>query len=137
MSTLRRLREEDGFTIIEAMVAVAISLTIQPVVASLRRIADARTISVAENLAQAEIESLRALAYEDVGLPGRSPSGVLDGQHTVTVEGRAYDVRLDVRYAGSLTGLAVVPQGGDGVEGAWDPGVDYKVVTVTVTATGR
>ena len=142
MITLRRLRREDGFTIVEAMVAVsmlavAISLTIQPVMASLRRIADARTISVAENLAQAEIESLRALDYEDVGLPGRSPSGVLDEQHTVTVEGRAYDVRLDVRYAGSLTGLAVVPQGGDGVEGAWDPGVDYKVVTVTVTATGR
>lgn len=142
MITLRRLRREDGFTIVEAMVAVsmlavAISLTIQPVMASLRRIADARTISVAENLAQAEIESLRALDYEDVGLPGRSPSGVLDEQHTVTVEGRAYEVRLDVRYAGSLTGLAVVPQGGDGVEGAWDPGVDYKVVTVTVTATGR
>ena len=142
MSTLRRLREEDGFTIIEAMVAVtilavAISLTIQPVVASLRRIADARTISVAENLAQAEIESLRALAYEDVGLPGRTPAGVLDPEHVVTVEGREYTVELDVRYAGSLTGLAVIPQGGDGVQGSWDPGVDYKIVKVTVTTPGR
>jgi len=142
MSTLRRLREEDGFTIIEAMVAVtilavAISLTIQPVVASLRRIADARTISVAENLAQAEIESLRALAYEDVGLPGRTPAGVLDPEHVVTVEGREYTVELDVRYAGSLTGLTVIPQGGDGVQGSWDPGVDYKIVKVTVTSPGR
>ncbi|HEX9978915.1 MAG TPA: hypothetical protein VGB41_09830 [Acidimicrobiia bacterium] len=142
MTTLRRLREEDGFTIVEAMVAVTIlavgiSLTIQPVMASLRRIADARTISVAENLAQAEIESLRALSYADVGLPGRTPSGVLDAFHEVTVEGRVYSVEVDVRYAGSLTGLDVIPQGGDGVEGAWDPGVDYKVVKVTVTAEGR
>ena len=142
MTTLRRLREEDGFTIVEAMVAVTIlavgiSLTIQPVMASLRRIADARTISVAENLAQAEIESLRALSYADVGLPGRTPSGVLDAFHEVTVEGRVYSVEVDVRYAGSLTGLDVIPQGGDGVEGTWDPGVDYKVVKVTVTAEGR
>ncbi|MFH1104104.1 MAG: hypothetical protein V1757_04040 [Actinomycetota bacterium] len=142
MTTLRRLREEDGFTIVEAMVAVTIlavgiSLTIQPVMASLRRISDARTISVAENLAQAEIESLRALAYEDVGLPGRTPSGVLDESHEVNVEGRLYVVEVDVRYAGSLTGLDVIPQGGDGVEGSWDPGVDYKVVKVTVTAEGR
>ncbi|OFW66888.1 MAG: hypothetical protein A2Z12_00935 [Actinobacteria bacterium RBG_16_68_21] len=142
MTTLRRLREEEGFTIVEAMVAVtilavAIALTIQPVVASLQRIGDARVISVAENLAQAEIESLRALPYEEIGLPGRTPGGVLTAHHVVTVEGRSYDVALDVRYAGSVTGLDVIPQGGDGVQGSWDPGVDYKVVTVTVTAAGR
>src|SRR4030067_82701 len=111
------------------ILAVAIALTIQPVVASLQRIGDARVISVAENLAQAEIESLRALPYEEIGLPGRTPGGVLTAHHVVTVEGRSYDVALDVRYAGSVTGLDVIPQGGDGVQGSWDPGVDYKVVT--------
>ena len=70
-------------------------------------------------------------------MPGRTPSGVLDESHEVNVEGRLYVVEVDVRYAGSLTGLDVIPQGGDGVEGSWDPGVDYKVVKVTVTAEGR
>lgn len=139
---MSRFRREDGFTIIEAMVAVsvlavALGLTIQPVMSALRRVADARVILVSENLAQAEIESLRALEYGDIGLPGRSPSGVLEERRIVTVEGRAYVIELDVRYAGSLTGVDVVPQGGDGVQGAWDPGVDYKTVVVTVTAEGR
>lgn len=70
-----------------------------------------RVVSVAENLAQAEIESIRALKYEDVGLPGRTPSGVLTEVRTVNVEGRAYLIEMDVEYAGSLTGLDVVPQG--------------------------
>ena len=55
----------------------------------------------------------------------------------MTVEGRTYDIVTAVSYAGSVTGLNVVPQGGDGVEGTWDPGVDYKVVKVTVTGSGR
>lgn len=127
---------------IEALVAVtilavAIALTIQPVMAALSRVSDARVVSVAENLAQAEIESIRALKYEDVGLPGRTPSGVLTEVRTVNVEGRAYLIEMDVEYAGSLTGLDVVPQGGDGVEGTWDAGVDYKTVVVTVTPEGR
>lgn len=139
MSTSPR---DDGFTVIEAMVAVsvlavALALTIQPVMAALRRVSDARVILVAENLAQAEVESLRALDYEDVGLPGRTPAGVLTPERQVDVEGRVYTVALDVTYAGSLTGVDVIPQGGDGVEGAWDPGVDYKVAVVTVTAEGR
>lgn len=127
---------------VEALVAVtilsvAIALTIQPVMAALSRVSDARVVSVAENLAQAEIESVRALEYEDVGLPGRTPSGVLTEERTVNVEGRAYLIETDVTYAGSLTGLDIVPQGGDGVEGAWDAGVDYKAVVVSVTADGR
>lgn len=135
-------RAEDGFTIVEAMVAVTvlavgIVLTMQPLLGAMHRVNDARVVLVAENLAQAEVEAIRALDYGDVGLPGRTPSGVLTEDRTITVEGRDYQIEVDIRYAGSFTGLTVVPQGGDGVQGSWDPGVDYKMVVVTVTAEGR
>ena len=142
MRWLRGRSADDGFTVIEALVAVtilaiAIVLTIQPVMAALGRTQDARVISVAENLAQAEVESIRALEYVDVGVPGYTPSGVLTETQDRTIENRLYTIETSVRYAGSVTGLDVIPQGGDGVEGVWDPGVDYKVVIVTVTAEGR
>jgi len=135
-------RSDEGFTIVEAMVAVtvlsiAIVLSIQPVMAALRGVSDARVISVAENLAQAEIEVIRSLAYEDVGLVGRTPEGSLIENREITVEGRRYVLDLDIQYAGSATGLSVIPQGGDGVQGAWDAGVDYKVAKIAVTADGR
>ena len=137
-----RPRSDDGFTIIEALVAVtilavAIVLSIQPVMAALRTVGDARVISVAENLAQAEIEVIQSLEYAEIGLPGRTPSGSLVESREVNLAGRRYVLDLDIRYAGSVTGLSVIPQGGDGVEGTWDPGVDYKVAKITVTADGR
>ena len=137
-----RARFDDGFTIIEAMVAVtvlaiAIVVSIRPVVTALQAVSDSRVISVSENLAQAEIEVINSLSYEQVGLPGRSPEGSLDEYREITVAGHRYVLELDIQYAGSVTGLSVVPQGGDGVEGSFDFGVDYKTVKVTVTADGR
>jgi len=129
---------DHGFGVVEAMVAVtvlaiALVLSIQPLMASLSRLDGSQDISVAEKLAQSEIEAIRALDYDDVGLPGLTPSGVLQPSRTVEVGGRRYTIDVEVRYAGSLTGLNVVSGGGDGVPGAWDPGVNYKVVTVSVT----
>ena len=60
------------------ILSLAIVVTIQPLVGAIRRISDARIVGVAENLAQAELESIRALDYDDVGIPGRTPSGVLE-----------------------------------------------------------
>ncbi|MBU1866608.1 MAG: hypothetical protein KKE89_09360 [Actinobacteria bacterium] len=137
---LARVRSADeAFSMIEAMVAVtilviAIVMSMQPLMSAMIRIADARTLTVAENLAQAEIESIRALDYADVGSAGYTPSGVLERTRIETVEGKDYQIDVVVTYEGSLSGLSVVAQGGDGVEGTWDPGVDYKFVKVTVTA---
>jgi len=132
-----RIRGEGGFSMIEAMVAVtmlliAIVMSVQPIMASLIRVADARTITIAENLAQAEIESIRALDYRDVGVGGFVPAGVLTGTRNVEVQGRQFTIDVAVQYAGSLTGLDIIAQGGDGVPGAWDAGIDYKVVEVSV-----
>ncbi|MEE9206450.1 MAG: prepilin-type N-terminal cleavage/methylation domain-containing protein, partial [Acidimicrobiia bacterium] len=137
-----RPRLDDGFTIIEALVAVTILaigivLSIRPVMTALQAVSDSRVISVSENLAQAEIEVIHSLNYDQIGLPGRTPEGSLVENREINVAGRRYVLDLDIQYAGSITGLSVIPQGGDGVEGSFDYGVDYKVVKVTVTADGR
>lgn len=139
---LRPRCRDEGFSVIEAMVAVtllalAIALSIQPLVAALTQVTESRRLSVAEHLAQTELEGIRALEYEDIGIPGYTPSGVLSATRDVTVEGDVYHIDLEIDYAGSVTGLDVIDQGGDGVPGAWDPGVDYKVVEVSVTWEGH
>jgi len=134
-----RVHHEAGFTVIEALVAVtillvAVMLSIQPIMSAIGRLDDSRAVSVSQHLAQAEIETIRSLDYEDIGIPGYTPSGILESEKSVEVEGRAFTIETRVTYEGSVTGLNVIDQGGDGVPGAWDPGVDYKVAVVTVTA---
>ena len=88
---------------------------------------------VAENIAQARIEEVRSLVYDDVGNVGYAPDGILARTEIQNVSGRDYTVETTVQYVGSLTGLNVVAQGGDGVEGTYDLGVNYKSVVVTVS----
>ena len=138
-SVAQLVDREEGFTIVESMaaaviLAIAVVLTITPIAASMRMIDRAKEVTVAENLAQARIEEIRSLDYDDVGNPGYAPDGILDRVTTVDVEGRTYTINTDVQYVGDATGLDVIPQGGDGVEGAFDPGVNYKYVTVSVTS---
>jgi len=138
LTACRRPRADGGFGVVESMVAVtilaiALILSIQPLMASLNSIRASEDVSAAEKLAQSEMEAIRALPYDDVGLPGLTPSGVLEPTRTVDMSGHRYTVEVEVRYAGSLTGLDIVPGGGDGAPGVWDPGVNYKVVTVSVT----
>ena len=69
---------ESGFGVVEAMVAVtilaiALMLSIQPLMASLNRLDGSQNLSAAEKLAQSEIEAIQALDYDDVGLPGFTP----------------------------------------------------------------
>lgn len=139
---MRRHPADEGFSIIEvaiaiALLALALILSIQPVMAALAQITDARRLSAAEHLAQAEIEAIRALPYGDTGHAGYTPSGVLPTTRDVVVEGVEYHLEIFVSYAGSATGLAIIDQGGDGVPGAFDTGVDYKVVEVVVTWAGQ
>ena len=128
--------EEAGFTIVESMAAavillIAVVLTITPVAIAMRGIDRSREVTVLENLAQGRIEEVRSLDYDDVGNIGYAPDGILERTVDRVIEGQTYQVDTDVWYVGADTGLDVVPQGGDGVEGAFDPGVNYKYVTVT------
>ena len=70
-------------------------------------------------------------------MDGYTPDGALESSRVETIEGQVFTIETVVVYEGSLSGLNVIPQGGDGVQGTWDPGVDYKMVTVSVTSAGR
>jgi prepilin-type N-terminal cleavage/methylation domain-containing protein len=135
-----RLSRDDGFTLVEALAAltvlsIAIVLTITPVLAGLNVLSDAKLATIASNLAQGRVEELRSLEYEEIGFPLGVPEGILQASETVTAQKIDFIVTTDVKYFGSINGLGekVVPQGGDGVEGLPDMGINYKEVTVTVS----
>jgi len=130
--------DEAGFTIIEAVVAagilvVAILLTVTPLVIAMRSLDRSKDVTIAENLAQGRIEQIRALEFDDIGHPGAAPAGIINPTETQTVEGANFRIDTSVQFVGSASGLNVIPQGGDGVEGAFDVGVNYKYIVVTVT----
>jgi hypothetical protein len=137
--------EETGFTIIEAVVAaailvIAIVLTITPLIVAMRSLDRSKDVTIAEGLAQAQIEEIRALEFGDVGHPGGAPEGIVLPVEVVTIEGADYNVATAIEFVGSASGLNIIPQGGDGVEGAFDIGVNYKyvkVVVAPVTGGGR
>ncbi len=108
-------RTKPGFTLMEAMVALAIfgaftSLMIVSFPVALRMIGSGNKLTVAANLMQAEIEELRSVAYADLGVgtymsnvrADSDPASPYYGfTHTVTVE------RIDdsLNVSGSETGL--------------------------------
>ncbi|MDH3260115.1 MAG: prepilin-type N-terminal cleavage/methylation domain-containing protein [Acidimicrobiia bacterium] len=135
-----RLRREDGFTLVEALAAlsllsIAIILTVTPVLAGFGVLSDAKLATIASNLAQGRVEELRSLDYEEIGFPLGVPEGILQASETVTAQSIDFIVTTEVKYFGSVNGPGenVIPQGGDGVEGLPDLGIDFKEVTVTVS----
>lgn len=134
-----RLRRDDGFTLAESLVAltvlsIAIVLTITPVLAGFNVLSEAKLATIASNLAQGRVEELRSLDYEQIGFPSGVPEGILQASETATVQNIDFVISTDVKYFGSVNpGENVVPQGGDGVQGLPDMGIDYKEVTVTVS----
>ncbi|MFC2177400.1 carboxypeptidase regulatory-like domain-containing protein [Actinomycetota bacterium] len=133
--------EEAGFTIIEvviaaAILAIAIVLTVTPLVTSMRSLDRSKDVTIAESIAQGRIEQIRALEFSDIGHPGSSPDGILARSETETVEGASFVIETTVEFVGAASGLDIVAQGGDGVEGRYDIGVNYKHVHVVVTAVG-
>lgn len=132
------MRNDDGFTLAESLVAltvltIAIVLTVTPVLAGFNVLSEAKLATIASNLAQGRVEELRSLDYEQIGFPLGVPEGILQASETATVQNVDFVITTAVKYFGSINaGENVVPQGGDGVEGLPDMGIDYKEVTVTV-----
>ncbi|NOY55704.1 MAG: prepilin-type N-terminal cleavage/methylation domain-containing protein [Actinobacteria bacterium] len=135
------VRSDHGFTVVEVAVALAILgavivMTIGPISSGFDILRRSSQATIATNIAQGRIEELRSLAYQDVGYTSSLPSGVLQPSETVTVNGLNFTVSTDIKYFGSINpGEDVIPQGGDGVQGHFDSGIDYKQVIVTVSRT--
>lgn len=120
-----RREDDDGFTIIEVVIAMMVFAVVALGVAystltTIRMTGDARAREVAANLAAGEVDALRAAA---------DPFTVYDATRTVTVDGNAYIV---TRRAGwvSATGTSSGCGTGTGT-------LLYKRVNVAVSWAGR
>lgn len=129
--------DEAGYSLIEMLVAIGILgigliLSLTPVMSGFNLIAKTKATRIASNVAQARMEEVRSLTYLEVGFPSSSPPGVLTPVQTTTISNLTFTTTTAISFEGSATGNNVVPQGGDGVEGGFDFGIDYKRVTITV-----
>jgi prepilin-type N-terminal cleavage/methylation domain-containing protein len=108
-------KKTDGFTLIEVLVALGLfSIISLGVFMAYANILDAsvssRLTKAAIAIAEEEIEIVRNLAYDDVGIEGGFPIGVLSAQKTVMYGGVSFVVETFVRniddaFDGTLGGV--------------------------------
>jgi prepilin-type N-terminal cleavage/methylation domain-containing protein len=115
VQSLRRA-DQRGFTIIEMSVALAIFsllsvLFASQLVTNYRVYGKAKERTSAEQIASRSIERSRQLAYNDVGVVGGTPPGLLPATSTETLNGQLFTVTHSVELVddpvpGSLTTVA-------------------------------
>ncbi len=126
----RRLRQQAGFTLIEVLLAgVMLAIISAPISAILSQSAViaklARERTGADQLAQTQVEAVRALAYYQVGLSGGNPSGSLTASTPASLPGGE-----QVTITRAVTWVA------DPIPTAYVTNADYKKVVITVTRLG-
>lgn len=121
-----------GFSLIEVLIAIAIFLIISfglyfsfaNVLEIVQRTEDK---TLARALLDREIESLRSLAYEEIGVEGGYPAGILPASRELTYENKEFTINAYVRN---------VDDPFDGVTGG-SPNdtapADYKVVELQIS----
>lgn len=125
MSSARRSREA-GFSYIEILVGIVILAIVaaglaQGFAQSSAMLSTSKVDTTAGKLASAELENAHRMAYEDLGLVGGSPPGVIVPSRNVVVGNVSYKVDVDVVYVD------------DPALGQPDTYVNYKKVTAIVT----
>ncbi len=102
------------------MVATALVTTLTSSISS-HKLSRQRTI--AEQVARDQIESIRRLPYDQVGLVSGNPPGTVDATETVSVSGLNATVTTQISYVNDPSPLS------------YTTAANYKRVTVTVTRT--
>lgn len=127
-STLRRPRlpAESGFTLVEVLFAMIILVGLATAMAglltsSITSNALARHKTVAEQAATQQIEYVRRLAYDDVGIVLGNPPGVIPAITAISVNGFNATLVTRVRYVDDPTPTS------------YETSANYKRVSVTVT----
>ncbi|MEK7669284.1 MAG: carboxypeptidase-like regulatory domain-containing protein [Patescibacteria group bacterium] len=97
-----KLKRSGGFSLIEAIFAAAIFAIVsvaiyQGFISVTSLISASRDKVVAINLINSEFELVRNLSYDDVGLQGGVPAGVLTGTSTTSVDGRDFIITRTIR----------------------------------------
>lgn len=121
----RAARGQAGFTLVEALIALVLFVAVAAAVAQLlgsaivhHGIAKERT--VAQQAAQDQLESIRELDYDDVGVVAGNPPGTIVASKSVTLSGVKLTVVTQVSYVADPTPTSYATY------------ANYKKVTVTV-----
>jgi type II secretory pathway pseudopilin PulG len=122
----RRLAREGGFTLIEAVMAMALFVLVAGALAgvltsavSASKIARERTL--ADQLAMEQIEEIRRLQYDSVGTTSGNPPGSVAPSEPVTVRGLQATLATQIAYVNDPTPTSYATS------------ANYKRVMVTVT----
>lgn len=130
----RRARSsQGGFSFIEVLIGIVILGIVAGGVfmgfaASSAQIAKGRLDTVASKMANGRLDTIREMDYDDVGIIGGNPVGVLKAAESAVVSGITYRVETDVTYVDDPT------------PGRSRSYINYKRIVVTVTpqvASGR
>ncbi len=129
---LKRIKDQQGLSLLEVMVSLAVLLTIAcaslPLLVFVTEASDANASRlVATKLASSVVEEIRALPYNQVGLIGGNPAGIVPHETTREISGRTYTIRTYIMW---------VDDPSDDVDGQDPLPYDYKQVRVVVTAPG-
>lgn len=97
------IQRQNGFTMVETLVSTALLLMLFAAIATIfdvvtSTIGYSRIKVVATALATEKIETVRNLAYTDIGTLGGIPNGVLPQTETITVNGQDFTVKTTVLY---------------------------------------
>jgi len=131
MNLFRYKQRQDGFSLIEVLVVIAISVLVfvglfAAFEYSLKLIAQSRAKMTALSLATDRIEYVRSLPYSEVGTVSGIPSGAIPQNRTVTLNGIPFDERVLIEF---------IDDPADGLALLDDNSVvsDYKKVKVEYT----
>ncbi len=131
MQFLARKKNTSGFSLIEAIVVIALMVIVfaglfAAFEYSLKLIAQSRAKMTALSLATDKVEYIRSLPYNDVGTVSGIPNGAIPQNRTVTLNGIPFDERVLIEY---------VDDAADGL-GVLDSNsivADYKTIKVEYT----
>ena len=128
VSRLRALRAEAGFTLIEVLLAgvmlAILSVPISALLSSTAAVARLdRERTGADQIAQAQVETIRTLPYTQVGVTGGNPPGVLAASTTSALpSGEAVTIATQVSWVADPDPAVAYPTN-----------ADYKKVVLTIT----
>lgn len=100
---LRNVQSDNGFTIVEVLVAgvvlvVGLIFIAHFFTGAAMRVLASDTRSLMAQIATQEIETIRGLQYQDIGTQGGQPPGNLPTTNTTVVEGRTFQIVREVTY---------------------------------------